>query len=254
MTQDRRQRRAELLEKVRKVLAIARDNGGNENEKAAALEHANRLMAAYGIEQAEVDLEEIEQGMMEMGQEEVTPDWKDRGDKKVYRTMPKWAGMLAVGVAQFTDTVVVQQTVAKGEVLVFRGEVSDVEFAKWIFRTVALSVRLEQRASRWTSRRDSIDFLNAAASKLQSRMKELARQRDAIYQKAKQESGSRAVMVVDKKMALVQATFGQQKTSRCGFRKTTGASVAGMEAGNRINIPMGRPIGNNGADRRLIGQ
>lgn len=115
-------RRAEMLEKVRKVLALARDNSGNENEKQSALEHANRLMAAYGIAEAEVDMKTIDQGDMIFGECMAGPDGKAPERGKVYRQCPSWAGILAVGVARFTDSIVIRKSTEFGEVLVFQGE------------------------------------------------------------------------------------------------------------------------------------
>ena len=49
MDQDRNERRARMLEKVRKLLAMARDGRGNENEETIAMRQANKIMAEYGI-------------------------------------------------------------------------------------------------------------------------------------------------------------------------------------------------------------
>lgn len=245
------ERRSRMLEKVRKLLAMGRDGRGNENEQETAMRQANRLMADFGIAEAEVDLSAINAGEMSFGESQCGPDGRAPQQGKVYRSVPSWAGVLAVGVARFTDSIIVRKTTEYGEMLVFRGEKNDVLFARWIFGVLVEAINLEQRSSGWTSRSDAGQFRSAAASALQKRLKTLAAERRAMYEQAQAQSSSRALVVVDRKLAIIAERFGTQKTRRTGggYYAGSGAGMAGSAAGGRINIPSGRPVGQSSSAR-----
>jgi len=249
MDTERNERRARMLEKVRKLLAMGRDGRGNAHEEEIAMRQANKLMAEYGIAEAECDMAAIDAGEMEYGAAQCGPDGRAPEQGKVYRTMPGYAGVLAVGVARFTDSVVVRKRTAQGEMLVFQGERQDVLLARWVFGVLIESILREQKASGWTGRGDASTFRLSAASALAARLRTLATERMAMYQQAKAESNSRALVVVDRKRMEISKRFGEQKTrtSRASYR-SSGAAIAGSEAGKRINIPSGRPVaGSNNA-------
>lgn len=250
MDAERAERRARMLEKVRKLLNMARDGRGNSNEEETAMRQANKLMAEFGIDEAECDMQAIDAGEMIFGEAQCGPDGRAPEQGKVYRSMPSYAGVLAVGVGYFTDSIVGRKTTASGEMLVFRGEKDDCLLARWIFGVLVQSILREQQVSGWTGRGDANSFRLAAASALQSRMKEMQRERMAMYEAAKAQSQSRALVVVDRKRQEIAVRFGVQKTRRSGARfHSSGAAVAGSEAGKRINIPSGRPVGSTSQGR-----
>lgn len=250
MDAERAERRARMLEKVRKLLNMARDGRGNSNEEETAMRQANKLMAEYGIDEAEADMVAIDKGEMVFGESQCGPDGRAPEQGKVYRSMPSYAGVLAVGVGYFTDTIVARKTTAAGEMLVFRGEKDDCLLARWVFGVLVDSILREQQVSGWTGRGDANSFRMAAASALQSRMKTMQRERMAMYEAAKVQSQSRALVVVDRKREEIALRFGTQKTRthRHGYA-SSGAAMAGGEAGRRINIPSGRPVGSTSQGR-----
>lgn len=242
-TEDRAARRARMLEKVRKLLAMARDGRGNEQEAETAMRQANKLMAEFGIAEAEADLAAMDQGEMVFGECQSTPEGRAPENGKVHRQIPLWVSTLSIGVARFCDAVVIRRGGVYGEILVFRGEREDVLFARWILGVLIESINREQRASGWTSRGESNSFKLSAAATLSRRLKNLASDREAIYKSAQETSGSRALVVVDRKRAEVAERFGEQKFRNTNRgRASVGASMAGQDAGRRINIPSGRPI------------
>ena len=243
MDNDRTKRRARMLEKVRKLLAMGKGNA-NAHESETAMRQANILMAEFGIEEAECDMTAINAGEMIFGETQCGPDGRAPQEGKVYKTCPTWCGVLGVGVARFTDSICGRKTTANGEMFYFRGEKEDVLLARWIFGVLVDSIQLEQKKSGWTSRGDAGTFRLSAASTLQTRLKTLANERRAIYQKAQAESNSRALVVVDRKQQEIAIRFGTQKVrnTRSSYR-SSGAAMSGSEAGRRINIPSGRPIG-----------
>lgn len=236
------ERREAMLAKVRKLLAMGR-GGANANESETAMRQANKIMAEYGIAEAEADMASIDRGEMIFGEAQCGPDGRAPEQGKVYRSMPRYAGILAVGVARFTDSIVGRKTSANGEMLYFRGEKEDVLLARWIFGVLIDQILLEQKRSGWTKRGDSNSFRVAAASELASRLKSLHAERQAMYRQAAQESQSRALVVVDRKALEVAQRFGKQKVRTSSSRvSSSGAHHAGREAGARINIPHGRPV------------
>lgn len=249
---ERNERRAKMLEKVRKLLSMAKDGRGNANEEETAMRQANKIMAEYGIEEAECDMAAIDAGEMVFGEAQCTPDGNAPEPGKVYKNCPAWAGVLSLGVAYFTDTICKRAMRATGQVVVYQGEKEDVLLARWVFGVLVQSIQAEQKRSGWTGRSDATAFRMAAASVLQSRMKAMQAERIAMYEAAKAQSQSRALMVVDRKQVEIASRFGQQgirkHTSRSGADH--GARIAGQEAGQRINIPSGRPVGQS-SNRRL---
>lgn len=245
MDNERNERRQRMLEKVRKLLAMGRDGRGNENEQETAMRQANKIMAEFGIAEAECDLSAIDAGEMSFGETACMMDGHAPEPGKVSKSYSTWVGILAVGVARFTDSIAARKLSANGQLLVFRGEKEDVLLARWILGVLVASVQSEQRKSGWTGRSDAGSFRTAAASTLAQRLRALHTERQAMYQKAKAESNSRALVVVDRKRSEIVQRFGEQKTrsASAGYR-SSGAAIAGSEAGKRINIPAGRPIGN----------
>lgn len=238
------ERRARTLEKVRKLLNMARDGRGNANEEEIAMRQANKLMAEYGIAEAECDMAAIDAGEMQFGEAQCGPDGRAPAAGVVYKSAPTWCGVLGVGVGRFTDTIIARKRTANGEMYVFRGERNDVLLARWIFGVLVASVQNEQRASGWKGRSDANTFKVAAASTLAKRLSTLAEERRAMYEQARATSNSRALVVVDRKHSELVARFGRQQTSSTRSYRASGASIAGSEAGARINIPAGRPVGN----------
>ena len=244
------ERRAKMLERVRKLLSMGRHANGNENEQETAMRQANAIMAEWGIAEAECDMNAINAGEMSFGETQCGPDGRAPAEGKVYRSMPGYAGVLAVGVARFTDAIVTRKRGEHGEMLAFRGEKNDVLLARWIFGVLIDSIQSEQRRSGWTKRGEAGEFRTAAASTLAGRMKTLAAERRAAYQEAQAVSGSRALVVVDRKHTEIVKRFGEQKTrSSYSSYRHSGAHEAGSAAGSRINIPAGRPVGQSNAVR-----
>ncbi len=245
MDTERNERRQKMLAKVRKLLEMGRHERGNENEQEIAMRQANKIMAEYGIAEAECDMRAIDAGELVYGEAQCGADGRAPEPGKVYRNAPTWAGILCVGVARFTDSIAGRKRTANGEMFVFRGEKEDVLLARWIFGVLIDSIQAEQKASGWTKRGEANSFRVAAASTLATRLRHLADERKAMYEQAKAASNSRALMVVDRKALEIASRFGKQRTRSCsGGYSSSGAAMAGGEAGRRINIPAGRPVGN----------
>lgn len=246
MDQDRIERRAKMLDKVRKLLAMARDGRGNANEEETAMRQANKLMAEFGIAEAECDMSAMDAGELSYGEAQAGMDGRAPEPGKVYKSYSTWVGQIAIGVGVFTDSIVGRKTTAAGHVLTFRGEQQDVLLARWLLGVLVAGVQTEQRTSGWHGKADANLFRQSASTTLATRLKTMAKERRDMYEQAKRESNSRALVVVDRKAMEIARLFGKQKydRGRSSSSGDRGASIAGREAGQRINIPAGRPIGN----------
>lgn len=93
------QRRERMMQRVRKLLNMAKDGRGNAHEEETAMRQANKIMAAYGIEEAEVDMAALDSDAVEYGEETCAPDGGELVDGKLYRQVPMFASYLIMGVA-----------------------------------------------------------------------------------------------------------------------------------------------------------
>jgi len=93
--------REDAIKKAQKLMAVAQDGRGNENEAERALAQAEFLMRKFGIEQAEVV------GSAARVDFDWTNDFAPYGvPRQPAKSCPTWADWVAVGVAVFTDTIV----------------------------------------------------------------------------------------------------------------------------------------------------
>ncbi|MEZ4383779.1 MAG: DUF2786 domain-containing protein [Nannocystaceae bacterium] len=116
--------RAKILERVRKLLRMARGQA-NEHESAVAAAMAERLMREHQIEQSQVILDDLSQGAG-LGCEDVGQ----------WRRCPDWQGLVAVATARLFDCEVdrCEHASAAGfEALRFYGYAADTIVAKWTF-------------------------------------------------------------------------------------------------------------------------
>jgi hypothetical protein len=247
----REERRAQMLEKVRKLLAMAKDGRGNANEEDTAMRQANKIMAQWGIAEAEADLSMLDAGEMSFGEALAGMDGRAPRPGVVHKSYQKWVGILSLGVAKFTDSIAVRRETENGQMLVFRGEKNDVLLARWLLAVLVIEIERELSGSGWRGK-DPNAFRIAAAGTLQVRLIGMAAERVKMYREAQRKSNSRALVVVDRKAMVIAEIFGKQKTSRNGrFYGSAGAYVAGSSAGQRINIPGNRPLTNAGARRAI---
>lgn len=241
--------RERKLAKIRKLLAMGRDERGNENEVEAAMRQANKLMAELGIEEAEVSLAALNENTMIFGEAEVRPDGKELDPTKRPKTGDtKWCGILGTGVAKFCDCKVIATTNSiHGLVYKFQGEKQDVLFAAWLFKVLAAAVNDKLHDASWIKARSQRDgFRAAAAVVLHHRLVLLRAERNVILK----ESGSRALVVVDRKQQEIVARFGEARYTLS--KEYAGAAAAsGHRAGHSINIPAGRPIEGSSPQARL---
>lgn len=115
-----------IIDKIRKLLALARDKGASEHEAAAAMTKASDLLMRYNIDAGAIDQEEERVKVM-------------RGN----RTAPldKWEGILAQAVAHLYDC----RTIHWGKVYCFVGRSFNVRACEETFPYVLEQVEAQYK-------------------------------------------------------------------------------------------------------------
>lgn len=232
--------RDRAVDKVRKLLAMARDGRGNEHEAARAAEQAEKMMRAYQIETADVVMEEIEQDeAFDRGLEDVSFEGKE-GHRP--RQAASWVGVIAIGVgAAFTCKVDLVGS-PQGVKVRFSGYAPDVAVARWVYRFLCETVyRLSRERMAGQGMAAAKGFRSGAAGVLQARLYAMKAERDKDN-RAEGAAGT-ALVLYGRKEQRVEEMYGEQRT-----RKTTAsisdprAFEAGRRAGAEIGIPSGRVV------------
>jgi hypothetical protein len=227
----------QALRKAQKLMAVALDCRGNDNEAERALVQAEALMRKFGIEQAEIASTTAS----------VDFDWAEAfhaygPPRNPAKSCPRWFQFISTGVANFTDTIVrLHYDPTHGYGVGFYGERADTLFAQWLVGYLKTSVwdalNFAHRQHPGWSRSDMEDFRKAMAARLSSRMRDLRRERNAEFAAAanSQGTGSALVLVTDK-LEKRDAEFGspKYKNSRITVRDQLAAhkgSLAGDQVG-----------------------
>lgn len=120
-----------VIRRITKLLAIAQDESANPNEASAAAGQAEKLMRKFQLDSADLLIQSLKAGD-DMETQDCRGDAITNGTKA--KTIPPWAGFLAVAVARLCD-VGTQSVDHKeyGRAVRFFGYKQDVRLAKWIY-------------------------------------------------------------------------------------------------------------------------
>ena len=217
-----------IIEKVKKLLALASDPSAAPNEAETASRQAASLMAKYNIDLAALSQAELEAewDITELSMPGCRPGKKDP------REVPTWIGVMAFGVKVYTRT----RVIARGGYVLYRGPRQDCELAQWMLKAL---IDLAYKQSKASS--DPHAFRNGFASAVQARFKAMAADR------AQAEEGSTALVVVDKLRAKLDELYGAERTSKARSR----SSDEGYAAGSAAHLPTARPMAQN-AQRKAL--
>lgn len=265
--------RQKVMGKIRKLMTLALDGRGNEQEAETALRQAQLLMAKFNIDEADVIAKELQDKRAEV----IIERWKRAGMNikpggTKQREFPDWASVLGLGVGRFCDCrVVIRKNIDGVPCAVFAGYNADAEMASWTFdylmdcikrRSRAFNVAIDEfkrtrdpkpleefglgyseglslLAHSPKGRMDT--FRVFMASQLQRRMKEMK----AKWQE-EQVKDSKALMVLDAKMVALRDLFGDFNTGKPLSYKMKGdaAAYAGQREGDRTRLQP-NPLGND---------
>lgn len=248
--------RAKAIDKVQKLLAMANDARGNENEAANAASAAEKLMRKYQISAAEVIMEELTHD--EAFYQEFAPAQfgLDGSCTDFAKRCPKPTGVIAIGVAEAFDIRVSLVYTAYGLRALFSGYHLDVQLGVWIYGYLNQTMQ-RLAAEQPAASRD--DFRAGVAATLQRRLYAIRTERDAENQQHDQAAvpGSvtvgTAVALYDAKKSAVDERFGEQqkRQNKTGI-KDMGAYSAGAAAAERINLHQNGPVENKANQRKAL--
>jgi len=237
--------RERAMDKIRKLLAMAKDGRGNENEAANAASQAEKLMRHYQIEAGDVTLKDIEQD------ESFDRDVEDvsfegiKGHKP--KQAPTWVGVIAIGCgAAFTCKVDLIGT-NEGVKVRFSGYAMDVMLCKWVYRFLCETVfRISKEQMKGLGMSAAKSFRAGAANMLQDRLYALKAQRDMENEAARTQGSGTGLVIYDRKQERIEEMFGAQKVkSTKNTHSDREAYARGREAASKINIPTNRPLEGN---------
>lgn len=224
-----------IKEKVAKLMALGQDPGANQFEAEAALRQASALMRKHNIELAEI---------AERSGQKPVYNWRTvlvPASATPTRQTVVWVGQLAAGIARFTDCKAEWKYGSQyGWCIAFSGDSVDVEYAVYLAKHLRDTVRAQSSVYSG-GRADRETFRRAMVGRLVQRMSMLARETKEEM-KAAAATGSTALVLVDRKIALRDEHFGAMKTRTAGSRQSNySAAAAGTRAGDKVNF--NRPLG-----------
>jgi hypothetical protein len=231
-----------VRDKIRKLLALANDEGAADNEAETAMRQANKLMKKHNI-----DLAALHQASGTKPIYKWTEGFVPTSHPKPVNQCPLWFQWVGVGIATFTDTRVVIKGIRtiKSMGLEFAGDEVDVEYAVWLAERMRDEIRIKAAMydapghdsnTRWANREE---FRHAMARRIRARLVELRQQRDQELK-----STGTALVVVNDKIKQRDEQFGPQQFSKKRRSHTRGSYEAqheGNQAGNQVSF--GRPLG-----------
>lgn len=242
-----------LLDRVRKLLAIANDTRANPNEAAAAAAQAENIMRKFNIDNADVLLKRVQSGEEEFDTTNVSAFMKrDVDNGHVQKRTPKWAGWLGVRVAKLNNCEVrYAWESARGSVVQFCGYKNDAQVAGWMFDyllgCMINDVRSWQKAApRGKAESNSYreGFILAVCDKLRA----TERERDA--EMANTSAGTALVVAKSQAVAAHFGGFKYGKGSNVNA-KDSRAFAAGQAAGARVDVGR-RAVGSTGGAAPLL--
>ncbi len=209
-----RKERQRILERIRKMLAMA-EGQSNINEAATAAAMAENTMRKYQISEAEVMVKDLDRG-----------DVEDVMVDNHTRTMPTWVDWIAVGVARAVECEVTRGSGSHR----FYGVGGDAQVAAEMMKYLVKEVdRLAKKFPGDRGERGS--FRRGAGSVLQDRLEDLGRERKEEFQ---QTSSGQELIVV--KQQLIVAAHGEFSYTTGGRRREQFGYYEGREAGGNINL------------------
>ena len=232
-----------IIEKVRKLLALA--NSSNEHEAALAARHVQRLLAAHNLAMA--DIEPVS-GV----------DVAERVELYAARNLPKWVRQLSAGVGEAFDCQVLHHP-ARGT-LIFIGVGADPEVASYTFSYLDRTVRklctayvrdsFESRAGKRQRELARLSYYLGAVTAINRNLREqkvqtpitsnaLVPVKDGLIRTAMQELGP--IRTVHSRRSYVDGSSyqkGHDDGHRVGIRKGIGA----VDKVKRLGIT-GIPVG-----------
>lgn len=258
--------REKALEKIKKLLRMAKDGRGNPNEAETAMRQAVSLMAKFNIDESEAILTDLRNDV-----DAVITMWRKAGVNatatSLSRAFPAWCGVVSYGVGKLYDCrtfikTIHEDGVLHGKCVVFGGYKTDVQVAAWTFDYLVDCVKRMSRNFDTAIKRKNLEglkefgidspdvlllllrqspkarkqeFRETMAAALQGRLVKLKRERDAAAQQASPSAGT-ALAVFDAKQAALKKHFGEEGEGKTHKGRSGYAAYAGAQAGQRARL------------------
>jgi hypothetical protein len=229
-----------VLEKVRKLFALAEGAGGNENEMELAASRARELMVTYNIEMADIAKKEGKEDQAIKIVGVCSEAWKRKN-----RSMNSFEKILVWGVGALTETAPMLHRNRYGLCQIrFYGDEPDASLAADVFASILKGMHKKVRSvygSRWTSTHRS--YCDGYCARIAQRCKNqpnLSRPQLQTF-----------ALIVRRKKDAIGEHFKKQglnpegKKSKRGTRRTMDhmAYDAGWTDGGAVNINQKGTIG-----------
>ncbi len=215
--------RERLIERVKKLYAMARETDSSPHEAEIALRRCQSLMARFGIQESDLE----------------TSDFGARRIDREFRAIPGYVKLLGSAVALLHDCLCVS-----GRSIEFRGYRVDTEVAglsyDYLLRSMERSLRQRKSAGLMPpGRAASFDYRVGFAAAVLERCREIDRERRAAEQSADSRSGTAGGALVVRKLEAVRANCAQglstRRPSRIRYRDGA-AHAAGSDDGTQVSL------------------
>jgi len=221
-----------IRDRIRKLLNMAGD-AGSPNEAAIAAKRAKALLAEYNLSEADVIAGDMS-----------AEDFREAGVGKAMARYPVWMNILGPAIAQYTGchsifkvSIGPAPRYQKLKQIQFRGHVDDLMLAEYLWTYLTRTIeRMTNGAGVYgVAARNS--FKKGMAGEICKKLREMADEEKAWFT---QHSDSRALVVVDKKAAMLREKYGIARYSRSSHGVSDGGAHArGRAAGADVSIRRG---------------
>jgi hypothetical protein len=225
-----------ILDKIRKLFALA-GNNPNENESASAAEMARKLLDAYNLSISDIELKEIVEKQI------------------IFETfrIDSWKGWVARIVSEVFDCVAYLTKESGTSKMVFVGNTSDVEVAVYVYqyllKTIENLIKVRLNDTSEHGKTIKHHYSMGIVSVLRDRLNAFYGSQKEVHAEQKNAFGmtGREVMVV--KQDAIQKYLNEKdlklKSSSTTYQiKNQNAYVDGARDGEKISLTRG--VGNNG--------
>lgn len=221
-----------IIDRIRKLLELASNEGATEAEAANALEKANALMMKHGIDQA---MFEKENGEVEIGYGNPFTDYKRRWHKTCASAASHLYGCSYAIFGSTEFRFFGRSEIVGAAELTFLHLAAQIE--AWYKLDLPKGLTKMERA-KWRH-----DFKEACALRVYHRVVAIVKDLQENDQKAQEAVGHNALVVLDHRTQLkselddfMDARKMKKNRSRALSLRYSEASARGMEAGNKVKI------------------
>jgi len=232
-------KRDKMIEKITKLLAMAKHNASNETEATTALRQAEAMMRKYDVEFADVEAQKLKEDDFEKG---------FTGETRRSR----WLWTLAWAAADLTSTLPYK----RGKEIIFCGAKEDVQVAL-LMHDYLVGVT-EKISSNYSGKFDPVfsvreqrqSFKVGMVSVIRERAAEIKKEREAEITQASTKSSGKDLVVI--KQDMIKHKFNlSYRTARPTYVSDSGAYYKGQEAGGSVGL--NRQVKGSKANLRLTG-